>query len=168
MKIALVALLLAASAFAQTPSAVLPPSCGAVAVDFKVKLDDAQHAMAQPEAGKALIYFIHDSGESLFFAYPTTKIGVDGAWVGANHNDSYFSVLVAPGEHHLCAILQSSLVDGRKELAHLTAEAGKTYFYRTRLVMSKEVELLELEPIDSDQGMYLVASLPLSVSTPKK
>jgi hypothetical protein len=54
------------------------------------------------------------------------------------------------------------------ELAHFTAEAGKVYYYRTRLVMSKEVELLELDSIDSDQGQYLVASFPLSVSTPKK
>ena len=168
MKVALVALLFAASALAQTPSAVLPPSCGTIRADFKVKLDDTQHTVAQPEAGRARIYFIHDSGSSLFFAYPTTKIGMDGVWVGANHNDSYFSVSVAPGEHHLCAILQSSLVGGRKELAHLTAEAGKTYFYRTRLVMSKEVELLELEPFDSDQAMYLIASYPLSISTPKK
>jgi len=93
---------------------------------------------------------------------------MDGAWVGANHNDSYFTISVEPGEHHLCATLQSSFVDNRVELAHFRAAAGKTYFYRTRLVMSKEVELLELEPIDSDQGKYLIASFPLSISTPKK
>jgi hypothetical protein len=59
-------------------------------------------------------------------------------------------------------------VDPRAEFAYLTAQAGKTYFYRTRLVMSREVELLELEPIDSDQGRYLIASYPLSAPTPKK
>jgi hypothetical protein len=53
-------------------------------------------------------------------------------------------------------------------MAHLEAEAGKVYYYRTRLVLSRSVELLELEPIDSDQGKYLIASFPLSVSTPKK
>jgi hypothetical protein len=30
------------------------------------------------------------------------------------------------------------------------------------------VELLELDAIDSDQGKYLIASFPLSVSNPKK
>jgi hypothetical protein len=93
---------------------------------------------------------------------------MDGAWVGANHGDSWFAVSVAPGEHHLCATLQSSFVNQRMELAHLQAEAGKVYYYRTRLVMSGTVELLDFDPIDSDQGRYLIASLPLSVSHPKK
>jgi hypothetical protein len=53
-------------------------------------------------------------------------------------------------------------------MAHFTAEAAKVYYYRTRLVMSRTVELLELAPLDSDQGTYLIASFPLSVSTPKK
>jgi hypothetical protein len=65
-------------------------------------------------------------------------------------------------ESIMCApTLQTSLVyDKRTELAHFRAEAGKVYYYRTRLVMSRAVELLELDPIDSDQGRYLVASLP--------
>ena len=93
---------------------------------------------------------------------------MDGAWAGADHSNSYFAVSAAPGEHHLCATLQSSLVDDRFEFAHFTAEAGKVYFFRTRLVLSRSVELLQLEPIDSDQGNYLVAIYPLAISTPKK
>jgi hypothetical protein len=54
------------------------------------------------------------------------------------------------------------------ELAHVTAEAAKVYYFRTRLVMSRQVELLELQPLDSDQGRYLVAAFPLSVSTLRK
>jgi hypothetical protein len=65
-------------------------------------------------------------------------------------------------------MLQSSLVAQRFELAHFTAEAGKTYYYRTRLVMSRTVELLELDAIDSDQGEYLVATFPMAISAPKK
>jgi hypothetical protein len=34
--------------------------------------------------------------------------------------------------------------------------------------MSREVELLVLEPIDSDQGKYLIDLFSLSVSRPKK
>ncbi len=96
------------------------------------------------------------------------KLAMDGAWVGANHGNSYFSVSVEPGEHHVCVTLQSSFVAQRVELAHFTAEAGKTYYYRSELVTSRSVELLELDPIDSDQGKYLIDSFPLSVSTPKK
>ena len=68
----------------------------------------------------------------------------------------------------MCVTLQSSLVAQRVELAHFTAEADRVYYFRTRLVMSRTVELLELDPIDSDQGKYLVVSSTLSVSTPKK
>lgn len=168
MKIALIALLFAASALAQGQPAKPTAACGPGNVSFKVKLDDTQHTPSQPEPGKARIYFIHESGGAGTLAYPTTKLGIDGAWVGANHDDTYFSVSVAPGEHHLCATLQSSRVDQRVELAHFTAEAGKVYYYRTRLVLSRSVDLLELELIDSDQGKYLVATFPLSVSTPKK
>lgn len=161
----------AASALAQNPSSSLPAACGPDNASLKVKLDYTGHAPAQPEPGKALVYFIHDAGTSLahpIIAYPTLKLGMDGAWVGANHGDSWFAVTVAPGEHHVCATLQSRFVDQRMELAHLQAEAGRVYYYRTRLVMSGTVELLELDSIDSDQGKYLIGSLPLSVSHPKK
>ena len=96
------------------------------------------------------------------------KVAVDGAWAGANHGNSYFSIFVEPGEHHVCVTLQSSLVAQRVELAHFTAEAEKVYYYRTRLILSRSVELLELNPIDSDQGKYLIASFPLGISSPKK
>jgi hypothetical protein len=68
----------------------------------------------------------------------------------------------------VCVTLQSSLVAQRVELAHFTAEAEKVYYYRTQLVTSRSVELLELEPIDSDQGKYLIATFPLSLSQLKK
>jgi hypothetical protein len=167
MKVALVALLFAASALAQGPSAEPASACGPANVSFKVKLG-APNMLVQPYSGKAQVYFIHDSGNWGVIGYPTTKIGIDGSWVGANHSNSYFSIFVEPGEHHLCAALQTSIYEDRIELAHFTAESGKIYYFRTRLVTARQLELLELDPIDSDQGKYLIASFPLSVSTPKK
>jgi len=64
--------------------------------------------------------------------------------------------------------LQTSVVGELTELAHFTAVAGKTYYFRTRLIMSRQVELLDLEPIDTDQGDYLTKIYSLSVATPKK
>jgi len=168
MKVALVALLFAASAVAQGSATPPLSNCGPGNVDFKVKLESTGEAPLQPKPGKALVYFIHDAGTSAVLAYPTTKLGMDGAWAGANHGNSYFFISVEPGEHHVCATLQSSLVEGRAEFAHFRAEAGQVYYYRTRLIMSREVELLALEPIDSDQGRYLVGEYPMSISTPKK
>jgi len=167
MSIVVLAALLTASALAQN----LPTSttaCGSGVGSFKVKLDESQHTLEQPDRGKARIYFIHDAGTNWTTGYPTVKIAVDGAWQGANHGNSYFSVSVDPGEHHVCATLQSSLVAQRVELAHLTAAADTVYYYRTRLILSRGVELLELDSIDSDQGRYLTASFPLAVSSLKK
>ena len=143
MKTALILFCLAATAFAQKPAGTVPVACGRNEVDFKVKLNDPAVAVAQPAPGKALVYFIHDAGSGMVLAYPTMKMGVDGAWVGANHGNSWFSVNLDPGEHHVCATLQSSLVADRAEFVHFRAEAGQVYYYRTRLVMSKEVELLQ-------------------------
>jgi hypothetical protein len=163
MRIVGLVMLLAVSAWAQVPPAPSTAACG-----FKVKLDDSQRALAQPDAGKARVYFFHDAGSGRTIGYPTVKLAIDGAWLGANHGNSYFSTSVEPGEHHVCVTLQSSLVAQRVELAHFTAEADRVYYYRTRLVTSRTVELLELDLIDSDQGKYLIASFPLSLSSPKK
>lgn len=168
MKIFITTLLFTASAFAQAPPAVSTAACGPQKVSFSVKLDESPHTPAQPEPGKALVYFFHDAGTSITIGYPTAKVGMDGAWAGANHGNSYFHVSVEPGEHHVCATLQSSVVARRVELAHFTAEAGKVYYYRTRLVMSRSMELLEIDPIDSDQGRYLTDFFPVAVSHPKK
>ena len=168
MRIVALVMLFAASAFGQTAPVGSTAACGRDNVNFKVKLDDSAHMLAQPEAGKARVYFFHDAGTNNTLGYPTVKIAMDGAWVGAQHGNSYFSESVEPGEHHVCVMLQSSLVAQRFELAHFTAEAGKIYYYRTRLVMSRTVELLELDAIDTDQGKYLIASFPLSVSSAKK
>jgi hypothetical protein len=168
MKIALVALFFAVSASAQNPFTGISSACGPDRASFKVQLVDTHHAPAPPQPETAQVYFIHDEGADHEFAYPTAKLGIDGAWVGANHGNSWFSVSVTPGEHHVCAALQSSIVDQRVELAHFTAEAAKVYYFRTRLVMSRQVELLELQPLDSDQGRCLVAAFPLSVSTLRK
>ena len=168
MKVFALVMLFAASAFAQSPSDASTAACGPENVSFKVKLDESPHALTPPDQGKARVYFFHDAGTGSTIGYPTVKLAMDGAWVGANHGNSYFSLSVEPGEHHVCADLQTSIYDNRTEFAHFRAEAGKVYYYRTRLVMSRAVELLELDPIDSDQGRYLISYYPLSISHPRK
>jgi hypothetical protein len=167
MKVVVLVLFFTASVFTQAQVAPIASACGSDNVSFKVKLDKKDHPPAQPGAGKALVYFIHDSGGAPSLGYPTTRMGVDGAWAGANRSDSYFSVSVEPGEHHVCADLQTSLYEDRTEFAHFRAEAGKVYYYRTRLITSRSVELLELDLLDSDQGSYLISLYPLSVPTAK-
>jgi hypothetical protein len=163
-------MLVSATQFALSQSnqqASLTPACGPDKISYGVHLNDNPPLDAAPLPGKARVYFIQDGGTNSL-AYPTTRMALDGQWVGANHGDSYFYISVDPGVHHVCATLQTSLMGQRVELAHFTAEAGQTYYYRTRLILSRSVELLALDLIDSDQGSYLTGTFPLSVSKPKK
>jgi len=164
MKSALIALLLAASAFGQTASGPATSACGPESGSFQVKLDKSQHMLAQPDPGKALVYFIQEKGSDAFAV--TTKIAIDGAWVGANKNSSYFAVSVEPGEHHVCANVQSYR-GHPKGFVHFTAKAGKVYYFDGRVVYGATSDLyFFLGAVDSDQARYLIDSLPLSVSTP--
>ena len=161
MRIAFIALLLATSAFAQAPSGGATSACGPKDASFDVKLDKTQHALLQSDPGKGLVYFIQEKGAA-------SEIGLDGAWVGANKSGSYFAVSVEPGEHHVCASVQSHR-GHPVGFVHFTAEAGRVYYFNARVVYGEEAEAsLFLGAVDSDQAEYLIASYPLSVSTPKK
>lgn len=134
---------------------------------FDVKNDKSHHTTSQLEVGNALVYVIQNFGTvHCIGACFITKIALDGSWKGANQRNSNFSFAVGPGEHHLCAKLQSdsAVGAGLVALAHFTAEAGKIYYFRTRLLEQN----FDIDPIDSDMGRFYVATLPLSVSQPKK
>lgn len=175
MRIAVLVFLFSVSALAQDPSAIsaAEAACGPQSINFDIKDDNTQHVLEQPEAGKALVYVIQDVGYATCIGgCITTRVAADGAWVGANHHNSYFSFSVDPGEHHLCARWQSHFarlfeVVG---LAHFTAEAGRVYYFRTRLIGGQpgSANFFDIEPIDSDQGKLFIASIPLSISHPKK
>lgn len=175
MRLAAALILSAASAcaFAQDQSAVTAAesACGPVGVHLDAKRDDSQHAIAQPEVGKALVYVIQDIGvTSCIGTCITTRVGLDGAWVGANANSSYFSFSVDAGEHHLCVNRQShiDILSQMVALARLTAEPGKTYYFRTRTMGGRDSLFLDLDAIDPDQARLFIASYPLSVSHPRK
>lgn len=124
-----------------------------------MKLDESNHALALPEPGKARVYFIQHVGRvSCLGACFKTKIGVNGTWVGADQDNSYFSISVEPGEHHMCAATGPLIA-----LTHFTAEAGKVYYFRIRDFDTGQ-GILDFDSIDSDQAKYLIASYPLSVS----
>ena len=140
-------------------------ACGPKDGSFNVKLDESQHTLAQPEPGKARVYFIQEkAADALSLA---TRIGLDGAWVGVNKNNSYFAVSVEPGEHHVCADVRTptGIPGVPVGFLHFTAEAGKVYYFDARVVYGNDSYLF-LGAVDSDQAKYLIASYSLSVSTP--
>jgi hypothetical protein len=169
MKTALFFLLLASPAFAQNAPATTSAlaACGPADVNFDVKPGQAQ-ASAAPESGKALVYVIGDVGES-GYGWVTIKVGLDGSWMGATHGNSYFSFSVPPGEHHLCSNLQEKLkiYSSLYSVAGFTAEAGKTYYFRTRASILGGLRL-DLEPVNDDEGRYQTETFSFVVSHPKK
>lgn len=175
MKAALVLVLFAASALAQdgTAQAASQGACGPKDVRFDVKTVSSPPS-AQVESGKALVYvsevFKKVPGE---LGNPTIRVGLDGTWVGALQGNSYLSFTVGPGEHHLCTNWQSHFKRLSREAAFtsFTAEAGKAYYFRARITYQSSygstVMSLDLDPVNADEGRYLVASNPLSTSRPK-
>ncbi len=170
MRSALLILFVAISAGAMAQRSVVPLACGPSEVRFDVELDNTQHAALPVEPGKARIYFIEDLGTEgptgVVGSY-VTKIGMDGAWIGAIRAKSWFSIAVEPGVHHLCTNSQTHMFGPVVELAHFTAEAGQAYYFRIRNFMW-QTRRLEFGPTDSDQALYVITSFPLSVSHPAK
>jgi hypothetical protein len=171
MKVYFVAAILAAATFVQAQSAasVQQTACGPSDVRFSVDLDKAQHTAAPADPQRARVYFIQDLGAGNSFGMPAqiTKAGMDGEWVGANQNNSWFSVSVEPGLHQVCVTAQSRMAGPVVELAHFTAEAGQEYYFRIRNFMW-QTQRLELGQPDKDQALYMISSYPLSVSHSKK
>lgn len=175
-KLLFLVIILALPAFGQNQSTDLRTlaGCGPADTKFDVKTDNAQHTVARPEAGKALVYVIAEERTTggLQIGHPTTRVGLDGKWVGANHGSSYFSFAVDPGKHRVCSDWQSSFKSIQKlsGAADLNAEEGKTYFFRVTVHMYHEDHpaYLKLEAIDEAQGLLLISKSGLSTSTAKK
>ena len=130
-------------------------------------LDRSHSSLPKTEPGKATVVFIQDFGARKFGigVHVTGRIGVDGSWAGAIKDNSYLSVFLEPGEHHICVNIDSELLGNPVEFAHFTAEAGKAYYFRSRYISGGN---LLLAPVDSDEAKYQMAMFPLSVSKPKK
>jgi hypothetical protein len=169
-------ILFAASAFAQVmaqdqpATAAAEAACGPKDVKFDAKEDTTQHPTPSPDAGKALVYVVQEIGQLQCKGCALTKVGMDGTWVGANQGSSYFFFEADPGEHHLCLNWQSRLEWRSRAfaMANFTAEAGKAYYFRTRIFPGHYDYSFDLDAVNSDQGKFLVASSAFSVSHPRK
>ena len=177
MRTLLALLFFAAFSCAQENSALAHSfaACGPLDVHFDAQ-GSTSGPIAQPEAGKSLVYVVQDfkraPGE---WGDPTIRVGVDGVWAGAVRASTYLSFPVDPGEHHLCTSWQSRLerLSHLAAFARLNAEPGKTYYFRARVTYSSSGNGaanmgLDLEAVDPDEGQYLIASGRVSNSHPKK
>jgi hypothetical protein len=152
----------------QARCATLPDACGNDGVKFDVATQKDHTAPTPPTAGKARIVMIETSDYVSPGSRATARIGMDGAWVGANKGNSYFAFDVTPGLHHLCANWQSSFkgLDKQVELAPVNAEPGKVYYFLVKVKASKYFEDFTLAPLNVDEATYLIQISALSTSKP--
>jgi hypothetical protein len=164
-------LLCAALLFAvQARATVLPDACGDDKVNFDVSTQKNQPAPAPPVAGKAQIVFIENDDKEIgciALCEATTRVGMDGAWVGANNGNSYFVLAVDAGVHHLCASWQSALSMLKKnvDVVSFTAKPGKVYYFAAQIVDTggKEVPpTIALSQLNEDEGKYRVKAWNLA------
>jgi len=160
----------------------LPDACGSDAVKFKTTLDKPAHPPDPPSDGMAQIVFVQTSvTQGITFMNPgtsdfTTRFGLDGAWAGAAANNSYFSVNVAPGLHHICASAQGSSSAAKRMIAadSFTAEAGHVYYFvfAVQRIAGNSIGDnyydSKLTSMNSDEGRFRVKSLSVSTSKPGK
>jgi hypothetical protein len=160
---------------AQARATVLPDACGDDKIRFDVTAQSGQTAPAPPPAGKAQIVFVENEDHMIGpFKYATIRFGLDGAWAGANYNNSYFVVNIDPGEHHLCASWQSSLgmIKRYIDVASFTAEPGKVYYYAANVKVTSAGDSgsnidFNLAPLNDDQGHYRIKAWKQAISKPK-
>jgi hypothetical protein len=173
----LASMTLAAQAWATT----LPDACGNDKVKFDVSTQKDQPAPGTPAEGKAQIVFVETiEKENLAFCVGcdvVARLGLDGAWVGANKGNSYFAYSVEPGEHHLCTNWESPMAFLAKKvgMASFIAEPGKVYYFQARFLMkmvdidTAEMEQrLDLTQLSADEAKYRMKISALSTSQPKK
>jgi hypothetical protein len=157
------------SAFAAT---TLPDACGNAAVKFDVKTEKNATAPSSPDSSNARVVFLEALNKpGSVLVKPTVRFGLDGVWVGAVKGNSYFTVSLPSGEHHVCAAWQSKFNTYRKNvgLAALNVEPGKTYYvrYKVDLIATENgaAAITDLAPINEDEARFLLKTSELATST---
>jgi len=161
----------AATAYAST---TLPDSCGSDKVKFDIEKTKSDGTLPPVSEGKSRIVFIDTvlwTGVHIGGGGNTTRFGIDGTWVGATSGNSYFTIEIAPGEHHLCSAEQG-VFSAKKDTVNMTsftAEAGKTYFFEYKVNMQAaykaNLKTASLSAVDGDEGKYRLKSLQISTFT---
>ena len=152
--------LIAAGAEAQSTPA--ESACGNPNTKFEVKTSSTSSPGV--EAEKAVVFIIERDLTTRTFVTPSTRVGMDGEWLGATKGNSYSVFVVTPGVHHLCADTKFGGVGGEGQaFLHFNANAGATYFFEIRNTRvgdpkwtSEELRDVAFEPLDEDQGRHLV------------
>lgn len=172
MKSTLAQLLLCASLLAasQARANKLPDACGDDKVQFDVYTEGHQPPPARPPAGWAQIVLIENENQMVGHSgSATVRFGLEGDWVGANKGNSYFTVTVNPGVHHLCASIREG---GYVDLASVAAEPDKVYYFEARVTVQsapffQDSITFGLSQLSEDHGQERVNTWKHAIGTPR-
>lgn len=163
-------LVIALSARAQQPAPnPAAASCGSTPANFTVKRQFDSNSPIQPPPGKALVYLI-ESTYDIPMVNKKVNIGLDGSWIAATDANSHISFTVDPGVHHLCAAWDSHAFmsdESQTLLLRLNAEAGHIYYLSYRALLTQP-GMAFFQPVDDDDGPFLVQRTEVATSTLKK
>jgi hypothetical protein len=167
-KIMLLVLVCAAPVYGQnaTTDFRTGAGCGPQQAQYDVTLDAPDKGVIAPSPGKARVYVIEIAGTNETGV--TTRVGVDGNWVGANTGKGYVSFEVDPGGHNICADWQSILKVRQRDGGAMVmrTEEGRTYYFVVGvLVQALDFNLTE---VDEAEGQWLLSISQKSVWTQKK
>jgi hypothetical protein len=180
MKFAAGAVLFVSCLAVPASTCALPASCGPDDSQFKVTTESGHPVDAHPAAGKALFIFLDTEDTAGLVTDPvvSTRIGLDGAWIGGTRGDSYFAYQVEPGEHHVCVNWPGDFGPEwkRNGAVAVKAEPGKVYWLRIEVRLRKSSDSLRgfidadkslsLALVDGDEGAYLSRFLERSTAIP--
>lgn len=145
----------------------LPQSCGPNDVSFTVS--KPKSAPPAASADKATLVVVQRVG--LCVGCSVTRVGLDGAWIGANKGKSFFAVPIEAGEHHICADWGAPLAntEARIGLTDFQADPGKTYYFETEIETQDPngAPRMILKQLSADMGTFLAARSEQIVAVPK-
>lgn len=149
-------------------------ACGPENIKFNVRLDRSPHALMQPTHGKSVVYVFQEypyiSLLPPFSLLPslTMRVGVDGAWVGANRKRSYFAFTVVPGVHSICVSGQSRL-GGMISLYRVVTKSNGIYYFRTQFYCDSSgvCDPLDVESVNEGEAKLLMQTSAYSTSDTK-
>lgn len=168
-KCATLVFLLSTIAWAQTESSkLLDRACGPNDAKFSVHEGGPSPSFSGLSKSKARIIVFSEAISLATGCKFTTRVGMDGKWIGATCAGSYASTDVDPGEHHLCTNLSSKKAAKYTALYSFTAEPGRVYYFRAQIIDTisfvNSTFAMHLEPINEDEGRLLLAIRPSSES----
>jgi len=167
-KIMLLVLVCAAPVYGQnaTTDFRTGAGCGPQKTQYEVTLSAPDKGVIAPSPQKARVYVIEIVGTN--DAGVTTRVGVDGNWVGANTGKGYISFEVDPGDHKICADWQSILKPRQQDGGAMVmrAEEGRTYYFVVG-VLARALDF-NLTEVDEAEGQWLLSISQKSVWTQKK